>query len=73
LSYRRSCLGNSVIREFGLAMGFAPFSLVAGIVSGVTVGLWAATAKLGPMARWVVRGLLIAALTAGLLMLLADL
>jgi len=42
LSYRRSCLGNSVIRGFGLAMGFALFSLVAGIVSGVTVGLWAA-------------------------------
>jgi hypothetical protein len=73
MSYRRASLGNSVIRGFGLAMGFALFSLVAGVVSGVTVGLWSWTDQINPVARRIVRGLLIFVLVAGLLLILADL
>jgi hypothetical protein len=73
LSYRRSCLGNSVIRGFGYAAGFALFSLVAGVVSGVTVGMWSWTGQINPVARGIVRTILIAALVAGLSLILADL
>jgi hypothetical protein len=73
MSYRKYGLGNSVVRGFGYAAGFAIFSLVVGVVSGATAGLWAATERLGPVARWIVRGLLIFVLVAGLLLILADL
>lgn len=73
MSYRRSSLGNSVVRGFGLAAGFALFSLVAGVVSAMTVGVWAATEKLHPVARWLVRGLVVAVVVVGLLVLLAEL
>ena len=72
MSYRRYGLGNSIARGFGLACGFALFSLVAGVVSGATVGLWAATEKLGPVARWIARGLLMVVLVIGILIALDD-
>jgi hypothetical protein len=72
-SYRRYGLGNSITRGFGYAAGFALFSLVAGIVSGATVGLWSWTGQINPMMRLIVRGLLIAGLVVGLLILLANL
>jgi hypothetical protein len=73
MRYRRYGLGNSVARGFGLALGFALFSLVAGIVSGATVGLWSWTGQINPVARGIVRGLLIAGLVVGLLVLLSEL
>jgi hypothetical protein len=73
MSYRRSTLGNSVVRGFGYAAGFALFSFVAGIVSGATVRLWSWTGQINPVARRIVRGLLIAGLVVGILVLLADL
>lgn len=71
-AYRRSGLSNSVVRGFGLALGFALFSFVAEVVSGATVGLWSWTGQINPVARRIVRGLLIAGLVVGLLVLLAD-
>jgi hypothetical protein len=38
MSYRRYSLGNSVVRGFGYAAGFALFSFVAGAISGARVG-----------------------------------
>jgi hypothetical protein len=73
MSYRRSGLGNSIARGFGYAAGFAFFSLVAGVVSGATVGLWSWTDQINPVVRRIVRGLLIAGLVVGILVLLADL
>ena len=73
MSYRRYGSGNSISRGFGLAAGFALFSLVAGVVSGATGGVWGWTGRLAPVARGIVRGFLIAVLVAGLLLILADL
>ena len=72
MSYYHRGLTNSIQRGFGYAAGFALFSLVAGIVSGITVGMWGWTGQLGPTARWFIRGVLIVGLVVALLMLLSD-
>jgi hypothetical protein len=72
MSYRRG-MSNSIQRGFGLAAGFALFSLVVGAISGVTVGLWAATSKLGPVSRGIIHGLLLAVLVVGILVLVSEL
>jgi hypothetical protein len=52
-------LNRSVQRGFGLAAGFFLFNLVAGLVQGVTAGLWAVTEEFSPAVRIILRGVLI--------------
>lgn len=71
MTYHRGMSG-SIRRGFGFATGWMLFRLTASAVALVTGGVWSATKRIHPIARWILRGALIAAVAVGFLLTLSD-
>ena len=65
----RSSIGNSIRRGIGFGTGWQ----LAQFVIAIPVALWALTSDWHPAARWLVRGLVIAAGFIALISLMEDL
>jgi hypothetical protein len=73
MSYRNRGIGSAIRWGFGLGIGLALYRIVFGALTLATVGVWSWTGQIHPVARAIVRTILIAALVAGLALILADL
>jgi hypothetical protein len=67
-AYRRSGV-DLISRGFYFGIGWMLCRFVAGLIVARTAGLWLATGQFNPVARWIVRSVLIAVLATGLLVL----
>ena len=59
-------------RGAGFAIGFGIGSAILGIVTAATVGIWQASGRLHPVAKYAVRIIFVAAIAFGILVLLSE-
>lgn len=70
--YRSRGMGEYLRMGFGFAVGWLILRVVLGTIVLATIGVWTATGRINPAARWIVRGLLIVAGLAVILAVLSD-